>query len=150
MASELEKVFTEEEFHSAVKSMQNGKCPGPDGFPSEFFKRFARELAPLLLSTYKESSTSGSLPPTMRQAVISLILKKEKNPVECGSYRPISLLNFDSKILAKMLALRLEKVLPSLISDDQTGFIKHRQISSNICRLLNVLMIPLHPKAKRY
>lgn len=46
MASELEKAFTEEEFHSAVKSMQNGKCPGPDGFPSEFFKKFARELDP--------------------------------------------------------------------------------------------------------
>lgn len=46
MASDLEKAFTEEEFHSAVKSMQNGKCPGPDGFPSEFFKKFARELDP--------------------------------------------------------------------------------------------------------
>lgn len=145
-ASELEQPFSEEEFYSAVKVMQNGKCPGPDGFPTEFFRKFAKELAPLLLSVFQESFTAGSLPPTMRQAVISLIPKKEKDPLACGSYRPISLLNVDSKILAKMLALRLERILPLLISEDQTGFIKNRQLSSNIRRLLNILYDPTPPK----
>ena len=49
----------------------------------------------------------------MRQAVISLILKTDKNPLECGSFRPISLLNTDAKVLAKVLVRRLEEVLPS-------------------------------------
>lgn len=61
------------------------------------------------------------------------------NKQECGSYRPISLLNVDSKIFAKMIARRLEAVLPTIISPDQTGFIKNRQSSSNIRRLYNII-----------
>ena len=73
---------------------------------------------------YEKSFASGTPPDTMCQ-VITLMLKKGRAPLECSSYRPISLLNVDNKILAKMLALRLESVLPS-ISDDQTGFIKKK------------------------
>lgn len=49
----------------------------------------------------------------MNTAVISLILKKGKDPEQCGSYRP-SLLNADiKKILAKMLAKRLGLIIPN-------------------------------------
>lgn len=111
-AATLENPFSKEEFVAATRSMQNGKSPGPDGYPCEFFKTFANELTPILLSVYEESFGSGSLPETMRQAVVCLIYKEGKNILECGSFRPISLLNVDSKLLAKMLALRLENVLP--------------------------------------
>lgn len=40
--------------------------------------------------------------PTMREVTISLILKKDKNPSQCSSYQPVSLLNTDVKILAKL------------------------------------------------
>lgn len=60
----------------------------------------------------------------------------------CRSYRPISLLNVDVKILAKILALRLGTILPSIISTDQTGFIKNRLSFFNVRWLFN---IPYHP-----
>lgn len=76
----------------------------------------------LLLSVFlKNHLCFRRCPPTMRQAVISVILKKEKNPLNCNSFRPISLLNTDAKILAKVLPHRLDGVLPSIISPDQTG-----------------------------
>lgn len=56
----------------------------------------------------------------------TLLPKKDNNLLECDSYRPISLLNSKDKILAKVLASRLERVLPSLISGDQSGFVKDR------------------------
>ena len=56
-----------------------------------------------------------------------------------GSYRPISLMSCDTKILCKALARRIESYLPKLISNDQNGFILGRQGFHNIRRLLNIL-----------
>ena len=76
------------------------------------------------LEMLEHSFTSGILPQSLREADITLIYKKGKNPEDCSGYRPIALLNQDLKLLSKILALRLEKVLPSIIKEDQTGFIK--------------------------
>lgn len=139
VATTLDEPISTAEIMLAIQSMQSGKSPGPDGYPSDFYKKFSSQLSPLLRSVFEESYTSQSLPPTMRQAVISLILKNDKDQLECSSYRPISLLNSDTKILAKVLARRLEKTLPSIISPDQTGFIKDRYSFFNIRRLLNII-----------
>lgn len=122
--------------------MQNNKSPGPDGFSAEFFKKFSAQLAPLLLDVFNDSLEQGVLPPTLNEALISLILKKDKDPNLCSSYRPISLLNNDVKLLAKILACRLETCLPDIISEDQTGFILGRQLSSSVRKLLNVILTP--------
>lgn len=144
-ACDLERPFCKEEFLTAIASVQCGKAPGPDGFPIEFFKVFSKELSSILLSVYEESSQLGTLPETMRQAVISLIHKKGKSTLECSSYRPISLINVDNKIFAKILARRLELVVPSVVSDDQTGFIRNRYSFYNIRRLLNIIHSPAPP-----
>lgn len=74
-------------------------------------------------------------PPTLSQASITLLLKKGKDPESCSSYRPLSLL----KILAKVLATRLEKILPTIISEEQNGFIKGRPLFYNVHTLLNAI-----------
>ena len=48
------------------------------------------------------------------------------------NWRPMSLLNCDYKIAAKAIANRLKQVLPKLIDNDQTGFVKGRSIAENI------------------
>ena len=80
----------------------------------------------------------------MREATISLISKKDKNPLHCSSYCPISLLNTDVKLLAKLLAQCLEEALPSIISADQTGFMIDRY------SFLISFIIPLHPTLQRF
>jgi len=47
-------------------------------------------------------------------------------------YRPISLINFDAKLLSLVLTRRLRRVIGSLVSDDQTGFIPGRYILDNV------------------
>lgn len=60
---------------------------------------------------YLQAIETQHLPDSFEQAIITLLLKPGKDPRLCGSYRPISLLNSDYKIFAKIIALRLEKVL---------------------------------------
>jgi len=141
-AKTMDQPLEIEELIQSIKLMQNNKTPGPDGFPVEFYKAFIAKLTPLLINMYNESLTDGSLPPTLTQATISLILKKDKDPTDCGSYRPISLLNVDSKLLAKILATRLEHFLPKIISEEQTGFIRNRHSFSNVRKLLNIIHSP--------
>ena len=138
----LEETLTPEFIKKSIASMQSGKAAGPDGFPADFYKKFSDKLVPLLHAMYTESFQTKTLPPTLYHATISLLLKKDKDPQCCSSFRPISLLNQDFKILAKALGLRLEKLLPSIISNDQTGFIRGRQSFCNVRRLLNILHTP--------
>ncbi len=104
-------------------AMQSGKSPGPDGYPIKFFKTFSNKLSTILLDTFNDSLAHGSLPQTLTEVSITLLLKPGKDNTECGSYRPISLLNCDAKILAKALALHLETTMHDAISADQTGFV---------------------------
>lgn len=135
----LNAPFTKEEIWLAIESMPSNKAPGPDGFPLEFYKQLWEDINPILLPAINNLLDSNSMPDSWSSAVISLILKKDKDPLDCSSYRPISLLNVDYKIMAKAMARRLESILPSVISPDQTEFVKSRYGSDNIRRLLNIL-----------
>jgi len=76
---------------------------------------------------------------SQRRGIISLIPKKSKDKTIRENLRPISLLNVDYKILTKVIAKRIEKVLPTLINPDQTGYVKGRYIGENV-RLIYHLM----------
>lgn len=128
-----------EEVRAAIASLKGGKAPGPDGFCPEFYKKLSHLIAGPLTDMFSDSFKICHLPPTLNVANITLILKKDKPPDICGSFRPISLIGVDSKLLSKLLATRLEKFLPSLINPDQTGFIQNRLSLTNVRRLLNVI-----------
>ncbi len=87
----------------------------------------------------KESFGNGVLPESLRYALITLIHKPNKINTKYESFRPISLLNTDVKILSKCFARRLEALLPKIVHQDQNGFIKGRQGFHNVRTLLNVL-----------
>lgn len=78
----------------------------------------------------------------MLDAYMVLLLKPGKDPLDCSSYRPISLLNTDLKILTKVLANRLVGVNPSLFNIDQTGFMSGKSTDTNLRRLFTHLQLP--------
>ena len=67
--------------------------------------------------------------------------KKRKNKLYLENWRPISLLNIDYKIITKTIASRISNVLPFLIHDDQTGYVKARYIGQNIRLIQDIMKI---------
>lgn len=120
--------ITTQELQKAITPMQNGKSPGPDTFTVEFYKAFATLLLLTQARMYNDSYLTGKLPESLSLASISLLLKKRQNPLLYSSYRPISLLNVDFKILSKILATCLQQIMPNIISPDQTGFTLGRHL----------------------
>ena len=108
--------------------MKNGKTPGIDGFPAEFFKVFWVKLKHMIYRSIKFVYKLGELPVTMRQCVISCLPKGNKDRSILQNWRPISLLSVLYKIISAAIANRLKSTLESLIDKTQTGFIHDRYI----------------------
>ncbi len=92
-----------------------------------------------MLNSFNFAIEHGVFHRDQKTSLISLLLKKGKDPLDCSSYRPISLIPCDLKIYAKVFASHMEKVIHSLIKEDQTGFIKGCNASDNMRRLLHIL-----------
>uniref|UniRef100_A0A8C1LC25 Reverse transcriptase domain-containing protein n=1 Tax=Cyprinus carpio TaxID=7962 RepID=A0A8C1LC25_CYPCA len=135
----LAEPITLQELESAIRSMNKGKSPGLDGIPVELYSTFWSDLGPLMLDMINFSVSQGSFHPSINIAVISLLLKKDKDPTSCSSYRPLSLIGTDVKLYAKVLSRRLEKFMNRLVHHDQTGFIKSRSASDNLRRLYHII-----------
>ena len=124
--------------------MPNNKSPGPNGFPAEFYKHFWNSQSPFFNRLTDEIKQKSKLPIDMNTATISLLLKPNKDPTSPSSYRPLSLINTDTKMISKALASIIETVIPSIIHSDQTGLIKGRQTSNNLRRLFNLIHYTSH------
>jgi hypothetical protein len=81
----------------------------------------------------------GELSIEQKRATLTLVPQKDKDVRYLKNWRPISLLNADYKILSKVLAMRIQKVIPYLINYDQSGCIKNRSTFTNIRSIFDVI-----------
>ena len=137
-ALSCEGLLTEDECHKAVLSMSNNKAPGGDGLSPEFYKCFWPDLKNLLIDSLNEGYYKGELSQSQRQGILTLLFKKGDRKL-LDNWRPISLLNTDYKILARVLSQRLQKVIQKLVSLDQTGYIKGRSAADNLRLVQDVI-----------
>ena len=128
----LEADVTEEELFRTLQTFKTNKSPGNDGLSAEFFTFFWDDLKGLLMKAIKESFAEGELSTSQKQGIITLLEKSGKDKCFIKNWRPISLLNIDTKLISKCLALRLIKLLPSLIHPNQLAYVKERFIGEGI------------------
>ncbi|GJT17712.1 putative RNA-directed DNA polymerase [Tanacetum coccineum] len=111
----------------AVWGYGSDEAPGPDGFTFKFIKKHWDLLENDIISYVKDFETSFYIPRGCNSSFITLVPKLE-DPLFIGDYRPISLIGCQYKIIAKVLANRLSKVISSVVGEVQMDFIKGRQI----------------------
>ena len=137
--AECEKEISITEVRSALKSLKSGKTPGADGIPVEFYRLFWNELEPLFMELIQECYDNHTMHGTAREGILNLIPKGNKDARFLKNLRPITLLNVDYKLIEKVLANRLDKVLHEIIHQDQTGFMKNRRIAVNIRKVYDIM-----------
>ena len=86
----------------------NDKFPGNDGLTKEFYETFWNELKKIFVDSLTKNKEKKHLSISERQAIIRLIEKKRDRRLK-KSWRPISLLNVDLKIISKALPEKLLK-----------------------------------------
>ena len=80
----LNAPITLNELKAAADDMHKGKSPGLDGIPPEFYTAFWHSLGPLFLDMIHASLERGAFSRDVNVAIISLLLKKDKDPSECA------------------------------------------------------------------
>ncbi|VFQ82836.1 unnamed protein product, partial [Cuscuta campestris] len=120
-----------EEVKDAVFSLNPNSAAGPDGFTGHFFQKcwdiIHLEIFAMVCGFFKGDYMTKGIAHT---AIV--LLPKVDSPNTFADFRPISLCNFSSKIISKVMASRLAGILPHVISSSQSGFIQGRSISENI------------------
>ena len=111
--------------------MKPDSAPGPDGFTARFFTTCWDTIKIELLRMVRFTQSSNNLGRNTNSAFLTLI-PKEKGAAHFSRFRPISLCNLSYKIVTKIIANRLKKILPKVILKNQGGFIKGQKIQDNI------------------
>ncbi|GKU94470.1 hypothetical protein SLEP1_g7966 [Rubroshorea leprosula] len=127
----LTATFSKEEIKNAVWDCDSSKSPGPDGFNFRFIKAMWEEIKQDVIGFVQEFHEHGKLVRGSNSSFIALIPKVE-NPHKIEDYRAISLSRVMYKILAKLLANRLRKVLEKIIGEQQMAFIEGRQLMDGV------------------
>ncbi|GKU89387.1 hypothetical protein SLEP1_g3529 [Rubroshorea leprosula] len=120
-----------DEIRDAVFSCASDKAPGPDGLNFHFIKTIWNTIERDVINFIKEFHRNGKLVKGLNSSYITLVPKK-KNPTSLKEFRPISMVGCLYKILAKVLANRLQKVIGKVISASQSAFLKGRQLVDNV------------------
>lgn len=99
----------------SLQLFQNNKSPGNDGLTVESYRAFWHVVGEFMVDSLNDSYDRGELSNSQKEAIITLIEKKDKDKRHLSYWRPISLINVDVKIGSKAIAKRLETVLPNII-----------------------------------
>jgi hypothetical protein len=101
----LNRSITQNEIEATIVSQKR----------KEFYQMF-KELIPTLFKLFHETKREGKLPNTFYEASVTLIPKPDKDISKKENYRSISLMNFDAKILNKLMANRLQQHIRKIIT----------------------------------
>jgi hypothetical protein len=126
-ATSLEVTPSIGEVKTTIWGCGSSEAPGPDGFSFVFVKQHWVVLQSGIMDFVSTFVLDRKIPRGCNTSFITLIPKVD-NPCLISDYRPLSLINIQYKIIAKLLANRLSLVVDNLVNPIQSVFIGGRQI----------------------
>ena len=127
VVAKLEEVFSEEEIWTTISGLNGERAPELDGFPLAFWSFSWDFVKPEVLDFFKEFHEQGRFVRSLN-ATFLVLVPKNQNVEDLKDLRPISLVGGLYKILAKVLANRIKRVMGQVISPAQSAFVEGRQI----------------------
>jgi hypothetical protein len=123
--------FEECEVDCALVQTHPLKSPSPDGFSASFYQYSWSMVHKDVCNVVLQFLNNGHFNKETNATNIALIPKK-KNPSRVIDFQPISLCNVVYKLIVKVLANQLKRVLEGIISPNQSAFILGRLITDNV------------------
>ena len=130
--SQLDKPIKKMEVITVLNNMKKNKAPGCDGLTPSLYVTIWPAIHKEFTEALNWIEVSGEMSTSPRRSIIRLIEKKNKDNTEIKNWRPISLLNVDTKVYSSILANRIKPLLDSCISQNQKAFVKGRDIMDNV------------------
>ncbi|GJV68126.1 RNA-directed DNA polymerase, eukaryota, reverse transcriptase zinc-binding domain protein [Tanacetum coccineum] len=127
----LERLATHEEIKEAVWDYGSSEAPGPGGFSFAFVKKYWDIIKKDLHDFINSFFASCDMPYGANSSFFTLI-PKVNNPTLITDFRPISLIGIHYKIIAKILANRLSKVIDKIVSKEKSTFIVGHHILDSL------------------
>lgn len=127
----LESPFLMEEIVATVKECDSFKAPGPDGYNMAFVKKSWNVIKNDVFKFFQEFHANGILCKGINSIFVTLIPKIE-GAARFKDYRPISMIGWLYKLLAKVLANRFKRVVPYFVGETQAAFICGRHILDGV------------------
>ena len=126
------------EIEHAVNNLKNGKSPGLDNIYSEYIKAGGKPLLLVLLRLFNLILTTGTVPQAFKTALI-VVLYKKGNRLDCGNYRPISLLSHVYKLFISIITQRVKSDLYDSFPDSQAAYQPGRGTIEQIIALEQII-----------
>ena len=131
------------EIETALRNTANGTSPGIDGIPYELYKEIVKKdskekdidiigILQQVINNIEERGVEKMSTDSIKENEFTdglmFLLFKKKDKCKIENYRPITLLNTDYKLYTKTIARKLSEVAPTIVHEDQAGFIPKRSL----------------------
>lgn len=135
--------FNYYELKSAIEQQNANKAPGNDLLDPRIIKLMFKHAPSILLNLYNKIIFLQYIPTKWKEAIVIFFHKKNKPPIDPGSYRPICLLQTISKIFEKLINNRIQYQLNSIqfFNTNQFGFIENRSTIDCLHTLLEEIKL---------